>query len=72
MDALHVLVRAFPAGFTYNEDRLDARRVFDSLTELGVVHSFEVEDGRAYQLSEEMAVALGVSAARKGALARRN
>jgi hypothetical protein len=71
-EALRALVLAVPAGLFYDEVRMEARRVFDSLVEVGAAVQIEAEGGRGYQLSPEMATAFGISAARKGAQAELN
>jgi hypothetical protein len=71
--ALAALTYAYPSGFTYGEDKIEARALLDGLVESGHLHATDLDGGeRGYQLSEELAKAHLVTAARQAEQAAAN
>ncbi len=69
---LAALTLAYPAGFTYGDDKKDARAVAESLVESGHLVHIELERGSGYQLAPEMAEAQRVLTARQAEQAALN
>jgi hypothetical protein len=65
--ALRGLLIEFPAGLIYNDDKVEQRRLFDSLVEVGAATKAEVKGGAGYQISPEMFAAFGISTIKKNA-----
>jgi hypothetical protein len=56
-EALANLSVAYPAGLMFTEDRGDAIAVYESLVESGHAVRVDLDEGRGFQLSEQMAEA---------------
>jgi hypothetical protein len=71
--ALAALTHAYPSGFFYGEDKVEARALLDGLVESGHLHATDLDGGeRGYQLSQELAKADLVTAARQAEQASAN